>query len=106
MSTVLLSGGEKVMPGQIDFSKGTALGNPDNPLALHTGDGCNVSSGVQPCHAEKVSGPLSVSGKAQEKWFMQSVFRVKSGLHQSMELADTQVLKLLEYFENILLLIG
>lgn len=28
------------------------------------------------------------------------------GLHQSMELADTQVLKLLEYFENILLLIG
>ena len=81
MSTVLLSGGEKVMPGQIDFSKGTALGNPDDPLALHTGDGCNVSSGVQPCHAEKVSGPLSVSGKAQEKGFMQSVFRVKSGLH-------------------------
>lgn len=72
MSTVLLSGGEKVMPGQIDFSKGTALGNPDDPLALHTGDGCNVSSGVQPCHAEKVSGPLSVSGKAQEKWFMPS----------------------------------
>ena len=28
------------------------------------------------------------------------------GLHQSMKLADTQVLKLLEYFENILLLIG
>ena len=28
------------------------------------------------------------------------------GLHQSMELADTQVLKLLEYFEDILLLIG
>ena len=60
--------------------EGTALGNPDDPLALHTGDGCNVSSGVQPCHAEKVSGSLSVSGKAQEKWFMQSVFRVKSGL--------------------------
>lgn len=46
MSTVLLSGGEKVMPGQIDFSKGTALGNPDDPLALHTGDGCNVSSSI------------------------------------------------------------
>ena len=27
------------------------------------------------------------------------------GLHQSMELADTQVLKLLEYFEDILLLL-
>jgi len=28
------------------------------------------------------------------------------GLHQSIELADTQVLKLLEYFEDILLLVG
>ena len=46
MSTVLLSGGEKVMPGQIDFSKGTDLRNPDDPLALHTGNGCNVSSGL------------------------------------------------------------
>ena len=81
MGAVLLTGGKKVVPGQIDFSKGTDLRNPDDPLALHTGNGCNVSSGVQPCHAEKVSGPLSASGKAQEKWFMQSVFRVKSGLH-------------------------
>lgn len=74
MGAVLLTDGEKVVPGQIDFSKGIAFGDPDDPLAFHTGDGCNVSSGIQPCHAEKISGSFAVSGKAQEKRFMQSVF--------------------------------
>lgn len=45
MGAVLLTGGKKVVPGQIDFSKGTDLRNPDDPLALHTGNGCNVSMG-------------------------------------------------------------
>lgn len=44
MGAVLLTDGEKVVPGQIDFSKGIAFGDPDDPLAFHTGDGCNVST--------------------------------------------------------------
>lgn len=46
MGAVLLTDGEKVVPGQIDFSKGIAFGDPDDPLAFHTGDGCNVSNEI------------------------------------------------------------
>ena len=77
MCTVLLTVGEEMVLGQVDAAYIHAVGDPDDPLALHAGRGSNAAGNIQSCDAEQQSKHLPISTEAEKARLQEPVLGVE-----------------------------